>query len=334
MDARRNLRIDAPISSGPGVAVDARGVDDVSNGSRGHRRRTHLESETLSSTAASDCVIVIPCYNERRRLNADAFREFLLDHENIGFLFVNDGSTDGTRELLDELALGSPERLRAMHLERNGGKAEAVRRGLLEAAGLGVRYAGFWDADLATPLDAIPEFVGHLDVHPDVQMIFGSRVRLLGRQIDRRLVRHYLGRIFATTASLVLGVPLYDTQCGAKLFRVSPEIVRLFETPFRSRWIFDVEIVARFLCEPHSAGIDSLIHEEPLQRWRDVAGSKVRPRDFVRALFELWTIGRVYRRGGQGAPAPGARDGAQVVAARASSSPSTTRMNTAEAGHR
>jgi dolichyl-phosphate beta-glucosyltransferase len=132
----------------------------------------------------------------------------------------------------------------------------------------------------------------------------------------------------------VLGVPLYDTQCGAKLFRVGPEIVRLFDTPFRSRWIFDVEIVARFLCEPHSAGVDSLIHETPLVRWRDVAGSKVRPRDFVRALFELWTIGRSYRRASGAVPSAGAGGGAPVVTALARSSSSTAQMNTAEAGHR
>jgi glycosyltransferase involved in cell wall biosynthesis len=259
---------------------------------------------------------VIPCYNERRRLNADAFREFLLDHENVNFLLVNDGSTDGTSELLEELVLGNPERLSVLHLERNGGKAEAVRRGLLEAAALGTRYAGFWDADLATPLDAIPEFISHLDDNPDVQMVFGARVRLLGREIDRRALRHYLGRVFATTASLVLGVPLYDTQCGAKLFRVTPEIVRLFQTPFRSRWIFDVEIVARYLCVPHSLGINSLIHETPLSRWRDVAGSKVRPRDFLRAAFELWTISRFYRHrtATPMIPAPVSHEAAEVAA--------------------
>jgi dolichyl-phosphate beta-glucosyltransferase len=302
MDARRKERIDAPNVSRSGVAVDV--------GFRGPRRREHQKTATL----ASDCVIVIPCYNERRRLDADAFREFLLDHENIRFLLVNDGSTDGTRELLDELVLGNPEGLRVLHLEYNGGKAEAVRRGLLAAAGFGARYAGFWDADLATPLEAIPDFVGHLDAHPDVQMIFGARVRLLGRQIERRPVRHYLGRIFATAASLVLGVSLYDTQCGAKLFRVSPELVRLFEAPFRSRWIFDVEIVARFLRQPRSAGVSSLIHETPLQRWRDVAGSKVRARDFVRAFFELCTIRLAYGRAAAAIPAPAVRDSAEAIA--------------------
>ena len=333
MDARRNVRIDAPISTRGGVASGMLGAQDAGTGTRERRQRTRAQTGRLTATPTSDCVIVIPCYNERQRLDADAFREFILDHKNIGFLFVNDGSTDGTRELLDELASGSPERLRAMHLVRNGGKAEAVRRGLLEAAGLGVRYAGFWDADLATPLDAIPEFVGHLDAQEDVQMIFGARVRLLGRQIERRAVRHYLGRVFATTASLVLGVPFYDTQCGAKLFRVSPEIKRLFETPFRSRWIFDVEIVARFLCEPHSAPVGSLIHERPLERWRDVAGSKVRPRDFARALIELWKIGRAYRRGARAIPVPATVAREEAVAGRAGSSPVTSGMSNVEAGN-
>ncbi len=334
MDARRNVRFDGPNSRHGVLSLGVPGAEERGVGNGEPRSRTHASSGVLTPTPNSDCMVVVPCYNERRRLNADAFREFVLDHENISFLFVNDGSTDGTRELLDELAAGNPDRLRAMHLARNGGKAEAVRRGLLEASELGVRYAGFWDADLATPLEAIPDFVGHLDAYQDVQMIFGARVRLLGHEIDRRAVRHYLGRVFATTASLVLGVPLYDTQCGAKLFRVSPEMKRLFETPFRSRWIFDVEIVARFLCEPHSAHVGSLIHERPLERWRDVAGSKVRPRDFVRAFFELCTIGRTYRRRGTAIPAPAASVSAEAFAAGSAAAPMSTQTKTVEAGSR
>ena len=306
MDARRSQ-----VLSPSRIAVPVLAAGDGEPPIRGPYRRASVTTGTLSSS----CVIVIPCYNERRRLDALAFREFLLDHENIGFLLVNDGSTDGTRELLEELALGNPERLCVLHLEHNSGKAEAVRRGLLEAAAIGAEYAGFWDADLATPLEAIPEFVDHLDLHPEVAMIFGARVRLLGRQIERRPMRHYLGRLFATTASLVLGVPLYDTQCGAKLFRMGPEIVRLFEAPFRSRWIFDVEIVARFLAQPRTQGASDLIHETPLERWRDVAGSKVRATDFLRAFFELWTIGRSYRRAKEAIAAPAPEAAVPVTAA-------------------
>jgi glycosyltransferase involved in cell wall biosynthesis len=260
--------------------------------------------------------IVVPCYNEEKRLDASAFRAFLGDHEDVGFLFVNDGSADSTADLLDDLSRSDAGRLGVLHLERNGGKAEAVRLGLLESARLGADYAGFWDADLATPLEAIPDFTDVLDAHPDVLMVFGARVRLLGRKIERRPVRHYLGRIFATVVSLMLRVPVYDTQCGAKLFRMCPETLRLFEVPFRSRWIFDVEILAKFLSLHRSAGTDveSLIHEVPLHRWRDVAGSKVRSRDFVRAAFELWTVRQAYCRGTPSASAPVIPKAAEVAA--------------------
>ncbi len=244
------------------------------------------------------CMIVVPCYNEEKRLRPDTFRDFAGTHSDTIFLFVNDGSTDGTRALLDSLANEGPH-FRALQLDRNGGKAEAVRQGLLQAAREGAEYAGYWDADLATPLEMVPEFAAHLNDHPQVHMVFGARVRLLGRRIHRKLSRHYLGRLFATTVSLLFGVPVYDTQCGAKLFRLTPEVVRLFHEPFHSRWIFDVELLARYLRDcPLSGGltIDDRVHELPLRAWEDVGASKVRPRDFLKAIVELGRIRRGWRR--------------------------------------
>lgn len=237
-------------------------------------------------------LLVVPCFNEAARLDPDAFRRLVAARPDVAVLLVNDGSTDGTGPLLDALAADPSGRLSALHLERNHGKAEAVRRGLLEAARRGAVYAGYWDADLATPLDALPDFLALLDADPAIDIVLGSRVQLLGRHIQRRPLRHYLGRLFATAVSLVLGVPVYDTQCGAKLFRVNPTLTALLATPFRSRWIFDVEILARYLRATGRDTAGDRIHELPLRRWSDVAGSKLRPSSFVRAAFELAAIAR------------------------------------------
>jgi glycosyltransferase involved in cell wall biosynthesis len=238
----------------------------------------------------------VPCYNEERRLPVASFDAYLADHGDVDFVLVNDGSTDGTLVLLRSMAERWPGRVHVVDQQPNGGKAEAVRAGLREALSQRAEFIGYWDADLATPLDAIDEFVQVMRARPQVQLILGARVALLGRAIERRPLRHYLGRVFATAASLTLGLPVYDTQCGAKLLRVSERTPQLFEAPFLSRWIFDVELIARFLRAGNSA---TGLYELPLREWHDVGESKVKPRDFVRAILELWAIYRAYRAMGQ-----------------------------------
>jgi glycosyltransferase involved in cell wall biosynthesis len=252
----------------------------------------------------SDCTIVVPCYNEARRLDLQAFVAHVLRHHDT-FLFVNDGSTDQTGQLLDELCDVSPSSFRVLHLPQNRGKAEAVRQGVLCALASPARYVGYWDADLATPLETIDEFRTYLNLHSRVEALLGARVRLLGRQIERRTLRHCLGRLFATAAAGVLKIPVYDTQCGAKLFRATQRVRGLFAQPFRTSWIFDVELLARMLATiPADDDPAELIHELPLTAWRDVAGSKVKARDFVRAAAQLATIWQTYRLPQRTSPCP------------------------------
>jgi glycosyltransferase involved in cell wall biosynthesis len=241
--------------------------------------------------------IVIPCYNEARRLRFEEFRRYLALVPQCAMLFVDDGSTDDTLHLLRQFQHEIGPQVEVVHMMTNVGKAEAVRAGLLRAiSSPEIRIAGFWDADLATPLHAIGEFVDVIESRSDIEMVFGSRVKLLGRKVHRQASRHYLGRVFATAASMVLGLPIYDTQCGAKLFRVTPGLADALREPFRSKWIFDVELIARLLqfnaldlCWPETA-----IYEFPLKQWTDVAGSKVRMRDFARAAIELTQIRQSY----------------------------------------
>lgn len=228
-------------------------------------------------------IIVIPCYNEAARLDAKAFGAFARQHDDIQFLFVDDGSTDGTLAVLQSMNGANPRQFLVHVLPRNMGKAEAVRHGLLAACALGPRYVGFWDADLATPLEEIPTFIGVLELRPQIEMVFGSRVNLLGRSVRRNLMRHYIGRIFATAVAFVLGVGIYDTQCGAKIFRVSESFLEQLNEPFIGGWIFDVEIIAREIQARRGTNLPhvrDIIVEQPLMVWRDVKGSKLKFRDW------------------------------------------------------
>lgn len=231
--------------------------------------------------------IIIPCYNEAARLDPQRFVKWSGDNPRTVLIFANDGSTDSTGQMLDELAEKDRNRFFAFHLNSNSGKAEAVRQGVLHAFDVcGAAYFGYWDADLATPLDEIPRFIEQLDRQPDINIVLGSRVKLLGRQIERKMLRHYLGRVFATAASMTLGLKVYDTQCGAKMFRRNTATERAFAQQFTTRWVFDVQLLQRYL---RNAKADTIV-ELPLMRWRDVEGSKVKPRDFFVAFFDLVRI--------------------------------------------
>ena len=240
--------------------------------------------------------IVVPCYNEAARFPLALVENFLAAHPEIRFVFVNDGSRDATAAMLRGIEQRFPGQATAIDRSINKGKGESVREGLLKAlerpdAGI----VGFWDADLATPLEAIHELREIFEQRPQTEMVFGARVSLLGRAIRRKPIRHYLGRIFATTVSVMLKLPVYDTQCGAKLFRDTPRFRKALDGPFITRWVFDVELIARWIRQTPAGAMEarSAIFEYPLHSWEDVAGSKVKPYDFIKAFRD---VARIYFR--------------------------------------
>jgi dolichyl-phosphate beta-glucosyltransferase len=241
-------------------------------------------------------ILVVPCYNEEHRLPVEEFRRFRPDANRVEFCFVNDGSTDGTLRLLESLAAEDGSRYSVVNLERNRGKAEAVRQGMLSAFDRKPDLVAFWDADLATPLHEINEFLEVFTTRPEMEMVFAARVRLLGRSISRNPRRHYVGRVGATLISQSLGLAVYDTQCGAKMFRASDRTRELFADPFLSRWLFDVEIIARLVRQRGRDAAARVMYELPIMEWHDVKGSKVKSTDFIRALKDLWKIHRAYNR--------------------------------------
>ena len=153
-------------------------------------------------------------------------------------------------------------------------------------------FIGFWDADLATPLSEIPRFI-HIAADHDYKVVTGLRLLRLGAGVRRKKLRHYLGRCFATAASVMLGLPVYDTQCGAKLYRTDV-VPTLFSEKFITRWLFDVEILARYIVAYGRTAATNEIYEHPVFAWEDVAGSRLKFHDFFKAPMEMLKIKHKY----------------------------------------
>ena len=236
--------------------------------------------------------IVVPCYNEVRRLHGPVFIAFLDAHPTFDLAFVDDGSVDGTREVLERLHESRPGRIFVHALTANAGKAAAVRSGVQHVVQLRRwSFVGYWDADLSTPLGEVDRLVTVLQEDSTRALVMGSRVKRLGANIERRISRDVIGRIFAACASGVLGVSLHDSQCGAKVFRADMASV-LFDDPFLTNWLFDLEILMRLRNHAGPHGLAAV--EVPLDRWKEVAGSKLGIRDMLYVPFELLAIWRRY----------------------------------------
>ncbi|MBL4710109.1 MAG: glycosyltransferase family 2 protein [Flavobacteriales bacterium] len=234
-------------------------------------------------------LIIIPCYNESKRLPISQYESFFNSKKGsqLDFLFVNDGSSDNTIEVLRTLEQKYTN-VKVLDLDKNVGKAEAIRQGMLRSVDLDYPYLGYFDADLATPLEEINRLLEMTKKTPEPFLVMGSRVKLLGySDIQRKLSRHYIGRVFATVVSNMLKLSVYDTQCGAKLIQRKVAF-SLFEEPFLSKWLFDVELLFRL--KKYDKNFDTRVVEVPIQKWEDVAGSKISTSYFLKAPLDLLRI--------------------------------------------
>ena len=239
--------------------------------------------------------VVIPCYNESRRLRPEVFLEFVEREESVHLLLIDDGSTDDTAAVLRDLSSRHP-RIDHWILPRNCGKAESVRTGiqkLLESQAPAFALVGYWDADLACPLDEISHFLSE-DTVGDKQILMGCRLQRLGAHVTKPMFRHYISRILATVFSEMLGLRVYDTQCGAKLFRSECAGV-LFADPFIATWIFDVEILFRAIRHYGRSWVESHVVEVPVYSWVDQQESKMRIGYFPKLIGEMWKLMKRYR---------------------------------------
>ena len=245
-------------------------------------------------------VVVVSVYNEAQRLSEHAF-DLLFASPDTHLLFVDDGSTDASAERLNAIAEHFRSKCEILTLPSNVGKAEAVRRGMLHALQKGAAVVGYLDADGAVPAGEMLRLLDTLE-QKNLDVIIGARVALVGYNIRRNPIRHYLGRVFATMAALTLNLTIYDTQCGAKCFRATSTLATALARPFDAGWAFDVELLSRLLPRRNNKETSSprppneAWEEMPLRQWEDKAGSKIgllSPLNMFFSLIRLYIKRRI-----------------------------------------
>ena len=184
--------------------------------------------------------IVIPAYNESARIGRALTEVLRCVHErnwHAEILVVNDGSTDSTAAVVDQLAKVHPE-VRLLNNPQNRGKGFSVRHGVLQAVG---EIVMFTDADLSAPMEEAERLFRALEEGADIAI--GSRWLERNRQtLKQPLYRQFFGRCFNAITRLVMGLPFADTQCGFKAFR-RPVAQTIFQLQRIERWGFDPELL-------------------------------------------------------------------------------------------
>ncbi|MBI1862485.1 MAG: glycosyltransferase [Deltaproteobacteria bacterium] len=218
--------------------------------------------------------VVVPAYNEGRRL--PPFLSALcaaIGPTPLAVLVVDDGSRPEelarVGEALNQITQRYPQiSLSLIRQPLNRGKGAALALGFHKAK---TPIIGFVDADGSIGADEVVRLYEELNSHTreaePVAAVLGSRVRLLGRDVERSPLRHIIGRVFATLFSFLFDIPIYDSQCGCKFFLRS-EVMPLLPLIQNQRWLWDTELLVLL----YRSG--RRILELPIS-WVDKAGSKV-----------------------------------------------------------
>ncbi|WP_139957313.1 response regulator [Flavicella sediminum] len=255
-------------------------------------KKEHTHNVQISKSCVG---VVIPCYNEESRLLSKEFTDFLDTNLGYHLCFVNDGSTDKTLEVLNDLAKGREDYISVYDCAQNGGKGEAVRQGMLHLVkDPQLDYLGYLDADLSTDFKDFDDLVTTIE-SSDFQIVSGSRIARMGADINKESAREIISLTINFIIRKILGMNFKDTQCGAKIIR--RDLVKIvFKDPFLTRWLFDVEIFKRMGNIYGREKAVAMICEQPLKRWIHADGSKLSMKDSFKIIGQLGEIAIKYRK--------------------------------------
>ena len=251
----------------------------------------HLEPMTNQESLKIKVGIVIPCFNEARRLVVNDFTQLAMLRD-VDWLIVDDGSTDDTLDVLDSVDMNGT--MTVVSLPHNLGKSEAIRFGLNQLLTQD-KYngVGFLDADSSISVDSIAMILTKFKeiYSSEYDMVWSSRILLSGRRILRSKKRHLIGRLISTFLGYGYSLP-YDSQCGYKIFKTTPGLVKSLENKFQTKWFIDLEMLLR--CKQHDAGTS--VWEEPVGDWKEVPGSKITFSQSLRIFREIIYIRKTLKR--------------------------------------
>lgn len=232
--------------------------------------------------------IIIPCYNEEKRLNKHLILN-LIAETDVQLFLTNDGSTDNTLQIINEIAKEFSDRIHVLNFEKNSGKAGVIYKSVNQISkDNGYDFIGYFDADFSTPVAEVKRMLDELNSYK-YDFIFGSRIKLLNSKIKRKIYRHYIGRIVVTIINFKFKLSIYDTQCGAKIFS-NKLIENAFNKPFYTSWLFDVEVFIRLKQQQ----LLTQGKEFPLTEWTDVEGSKLKPTHAFKIFKEIALLYQKY----------------------------------------
>lgn len=244
----------------------------------------------LTTNAAYKYAIIIPCYNEEKRFPYQPFLTFAQNNDEVLLCFVNDGSKDKTLAVLKGIQTECPHNICVYDCVQNGGKAEAVRQGMIYVyKNFEVHMLGFLDADLATTPEEWLQMAKYKEQHAQFGAIVGSRIQRLGAAINRDDSRSLFSSIIKKFIWVILKTPFQDTQCGAKIFQRNL-IPFLFAQPFMTLWLFDVEIFLRLQKKFGKTTLQKGVLEFPLMSWTEVGDSRLKLKHTIKIPMQLMKL--------------------------------------------
>ncbi len=234
--------------------------------------------------------IIIPCYNEEKRLNVTAFTNFIQQENDFHLCFVNDGSKDNTIDVLLNIQSINTQKVSVIDIKKNSGKAAAVRAGARYLHSRSdIEFIGFIDADLSTDFEDFDGLLQTLKTNEKLSFVFGSRAKNASDTIKKNGLRAMISKLINILIVFILGLSIKDTQCGAKVFKADLVPV-IFNKNFFSRWLFDVEMFIKMKRHFGKAEIMNKIYEQPLQRWVHMDDSKLGIKDSLEIPYRLLSI--------------------------------------------